>query len=293
MSDTENLDPRSLTFSQAYGYEPLPAPLALEEISDTARLELWNLLYTQARHRLTFESDREYHLVGAWRDIFLALHQHFLNQPIDTFNSQIEWVLHLYKRFILESLEFNEVFDLLLAIMRHPNCPEDFTEEVAAIFRRCQLAYFVETSGQPTIFPATTHREGEAISASLQVLHQSGLIAGEAHLRSAMERINDGDWSDSIRESIHAVESVARQLDPSRSDTLGAALTSLEKHHPLHPALKRGFRNIYGYTSNEEGIRHSLVDNSESPAGPDEAIFMLGACASFASYLWRVSQATN
>ena len=45
MSGDNALDPRNLTFSQAYGYEELPQPLKLGEISDRARTELWNLLY--------------------------------------------------------------------------------------------------------------------------------------------------------------------------------------------------------------------------------------------------------
>ena len=90
---------------------------------------------------------------------------------------------------------------------------------------------------------------------------------------------------------MHAVESVARLLDPGASKTLGPALASLEKSGHLHPALKDAFSKLYGYTSDEEGIRHSLVFQSQSPAGRDEAVFMLGACASFASYLWRRHQA--
>ena len=293
MNDIQNTDPRNLTFSQAYGYEPLPAPLALEQLSEEARLELWNLLYSMTTQSSSIELDGYHHIQGVWRGIFINLHHYLLSEPLDTFNDRSDLLHALYKDLILDGFEFNKVFDLLLRIMRHPNCPTRFTEEVAAIFQRCQLAYFVNTVGQPSIVPAATQREGEAIGESLQVLHDSGLIAAEAHLQTAIKHINDGDWSDSIRESIHAVESVARHLDPSQSDTLGAALNSLERHRPLHPALKSGFSSIYGYTSNEEGIRHSLVDSSESPAGRDEAIFMLGGCASFASYLWRVGQATS
>ena len=45
MSGENALDPRNLTFSQAYGYEELPQPLKLEEISDRARTKLWNILF--------------------------------------------------------------------------------------------------------------------------------------------------------------------------------------------------------------------------------------------------------
>ena len=50
---------------------------------------------------------------------------------------------------------------------------------------------------------------------------------------------------------------------------------------------KEALLKLYGYTSNEEGIRHSLIDEGQANVGMDEAIFMLGACASFSSYLLR------
>ena len=60
-----------------------------------------------------------------------------------------------------------------------------------------------------------------------------------------------------------------------------------------HPALNEGFEKLYGYTSNEQGVRHALLDQGQSNVGQDEAVFMLGACASFASYLWRKHLASS
>ena len=51
--------------------------------------------------------------------------------------------------------------------------------------------------------------------------------------------------------------------------------------------MHQGLEKLYGYTSDEQGVRHSLLDQGQSNVGQDEAVFMLGACASFASYLWR------
>ena len=108
-----------------------------------------------------------------------------------------------------------------------------------------------------------------------------------AHLRKASECINEGDWAGSVRESINAVESVARQLDPEAAQTLGPALKSIERRGALHPTLKKAFEKLYGYTNNEQGIRHAYLSQMDARVGQDEAVFMLGACASFASYLWR------
>ena len=63
-----------------------------------------------------------------------------------------------------------------------------------------------------------------------------------------------------IRESIHAVESIARTM--TGADTLAGALQKLEGRVSVHPALKRGFQALYGYTSDEDGIRHALLEKS-------------------------------
>ena len=62
---------------------------------------------------------------------------------------------------------------------------------------------------------------------------------------------------------------------------------SIERQGTLHVTLKKAFSKLYGYTSSQQGIRHALLDREISDVGLDEAVFMLGACASFASYLWR------
>ena len=93
---------------------------------------------------------------------------------------------------------------------------------------------------------------------------------------------------------IHAVESVARVIDPKASKKLSLALDSLETAGLLnHPALKKAFNNLYGYTSDEEGIRHALLKRDAADVGLDEAVFMFGTCASFAAYLVNKHQKAN
>jgi hypothetical protein len=79
------------------------------------------------------------------------------------------------------------------------------------------------------------------------------------------------------------VESVARTLAPS--DKLSDALAQLEKSASIHNALKRGFAAIYGYTSDENGIRHPLLDDPQAKVDEADGLFMIGACAAFVSYL--------
>ncbi len=83
---------------------------------------------------------------------------------------------------------------------------------------------------------------------------------------------------------------MARQLDPKGGKSFDEAMKALEDRVRIHPALRKAFGGLYGYTSDEQGIRHALLDKPESPVGRDEAVFMLGACASFVTYLLSKSR---
>ena len=51
----------------------------------------------------------------------------------------------------------------------------------------------------------------------------------------------------------------------------------------LLPAMENAFSSLYGYTSDENGIRHGGIDFTNAPA--EDAKFMLVSCAAFVNYL--------
>jgi hypothetical protein len=66
--------------------------------------------------------------------------------------------------------------------------------------------------------------------------------------------------------------------------TLGDALKQLEKRGMrLHPALKEAFLKLYGFASNEAGVRHG----TSKPSDVDQSLanFMLVTCSAFVNYL--------
>jgi hypothetical protein len=75
------------------------------------------------------------------------------------------------------------------------------------------------------------------------------------------------DYRNSIKESISAVESMAKIITSNDKATLVDALRTLERGGKLHTALKDGFIKLYAYTSDEDGIRHAMMQESESIGG--------------------------
>ena len=289
---SNSIDPEKLSFSQAQEYEELPVPLKLEELNQEARTRIWNCLYLAISKSLDSFQTRQGKtciIKEPWLSILTHLHVEFFTLPLDEFSRWHGDFVNKYKELLCGpgSLPFNKIFDLLQHIMRSEFCPREFTSGIARIFEECQLAYRVSETQPVTIYPATTQIEEKELLGALDQLRKNKFLGAEEHLRQASESLNQSKYADSIHKSMNAVESVARKLDPKSSNTLTQALAELENKKPLHPALKKGLLTLYGYTSDEDGIRHSLVDKSKSDVGIDEAVFMLGACAFFASYLSR------
>ena len=275
-------DPRTLTFSQAQGYEAIPELLVLGELPSDARAGIWNQFYRFLTKSLRCEGQD---VSQRWELILLSKREHD-RLPLDEWSPKFSAV-RTELRSSIETLPFNKVFDLIQFVLGHPACPSGFVAAIKRVFSECRLAYTIDEGKPPTIIPAVTPEEGHTVVDALQTLRGAGLSGAASHLRNASERVNASDWAGSVRESIHAVESVARTLDSTKPRNLKGALASLEKRAELHPALKEAFKKLYGYTSDEQGIRHALLDGPTADVGRDEAVFMLGACASFASYLWR------
>jgi len=144
------------------------------------------------------------------------------------------------------------------------------------------LAAFRIVDGD-TFLPVASTEEIDAVQDAIDATRGSSFTGAHTHIKRAAECLGEGRFADSVRESIHAVEAVARTLEPSAE--LSKALAKLEASANLHGAMKKGFAALYGYTSDENGIRHPLLDSGDAKVDEADAIFMIGACASFVTYL--------
>ena len=285
MTNNRNDSPDHLTFSQRYGYAPLPEPMQLEEISRDLRLEIWNVT-RELLISIRSEGIDKYYFDEKGQQFIERVLGKLLKKAEDEVSTTYVGVFRGFKDLVLRG-KFNVVLDLVETIANNGPHTKDFVNRVSKSFERHAAAYRLDTSQRPYRFiPQTSKEQGEAASQSIKTLRQGRMEGAATHLRQAAEHINAGQYGDSIADSIHAVESVARVLDSEASQTLGPALDSLERSGLLkHPALKEAFKKLYGYTNDEQGIRHALLDRDSPDVGLDEALFMFGACASFGAYL--------
>ena len=266
--------------------EELPGPLELGELPREIRNRVWDVFYRTTKENsavppVSFEPV----VYGPWETVLWDLHVQFFVQPADEFSVLVSYVCAKNKSFLLGDTPYNKVFDFLQRVMRHLDCPREFLSGIIAVFEECPLAYVVDTNGPPTIYPAVTPEEGEAIQAAQRNLQRERQDAASGHLREAARHFAEGKWRDSVRESITAVESVAKSLG-TKGTTLGSVLKKLDKRWRIHPALHGALSKLYGWTSDEDDVRHGAgTVNGGSEVDREEAAFMIGVCASFCSYL--------
>lgn len=111
------------------------------------------------------------------------------------------------------------------------------------------------------------------------------------HIKSALSHLSNRanpDYRNSIKESISAVEAMAKIISNKPKATLDDALKALGTSHALHGGLKNGYSNLYGYTNDANGIRHSLL--SESNLTQADAKYFLISCSAFVNYLKTLSR---
>ena len=293
MSDNQYQSENHLTFSHRYGYEPLPGPMRVEEISDDLRREIWNTTrklllserYTKAVGTYLRPGDKyEFYKEMKW--FIQRVLGKCLKRSEDEIDTSYEEVINQFKDWILHG-RFNEVLDLVQFMVNDRKYGERLAKPIGESFEKSAAAYYLDMSRCPyQVFPRSNEAQGKATREAIKTIRDGDMEGAETHLRDAAAHINAQQFADSISDSIHAVESVARRIDPKSSQSLGHALNSLEKAGLIkHSALKEAFSTLYGYTSDEQGIRHPLLDKNSPDVGLDEAMFMFGACASFAAYL--------
>lgn len=190
----------------------------------------------------------------------------------------VQW----YKK--LDLIEFSIKYMLEEDEINHISVTQRFSEILNAEFERLNFAYRIVNY---EIVDITSEQEIQAIETAINKSPRNVQI----HLNSALEKYAQrpiGDYRNSIKESISAVEAFCREKTGENS--LGKALNKLEREGLfLHSLLKSAFDKLYAYTNQEDtGIRHALMDDEENyTPTAEEALFMLVSCSAFINYLSR------
>lgn len=278
---------KNLTFAQAEGLEPLPSQLAVGEISSELRALLWSWVYKSLAESVDYYSGST-KVIRPWLGVLRDRHVRVKHKPFDEFKFELDWHTDDLKSAIFNG-GYSEVIDLVQWLLRHNELRSVLScDEAVKIFWDCRAAYRIFGHDDvPTIMPIASAEEAETVKRAFEDLQPPEWSGAKSHLQKAGEHLTAGHYADSIRESIHAVEATARKI--GGTDSLSGALQRIRSDHGLHRALEQGFKSLYGFTSDEKGIRHPLIDDGTAKVDEADAVFMIGACAAFVSFLVRRS----
>jgi hypothetical protein len=275
-ADDPYAERKKLTFEQAEGLEPRPSQLRPKEISAELHAVLWAYIHESLQQNIEDGEIQE-----PWRGILYTYHVRRQHLPADVFDARGSAVISRLKPIFLAG-NYAQIFGFLQFVLRCGREPWlNYSDDLRDILTNCRAAYTI--IGDDTIVPIGSDAERETLERAFADLSRTEFHGARAHLKEGGAALTEGDYSTSVRECIHAVESVARTLAPSGK--LSEALAKLEKSAAIHRGLKQGFNSIYGYTCEEQGVRHPLIDGPKANVDETDALFMIGACAAFVSYL--------
>ncbi len=270
-----------MRFSERYGYKAVRDVIQIDSISQELRNGLWSLLKLYIWDKVQPGS----HYISTFRaspeikTFCTQLWFNYYKWPLDNLGG--DWSL-IYQRIRDDFFQSDwfEVYDFLeFAALHFPYRDRElFVAECNALLEREASAYRLIDN------LAVRITEEEQI-AEIEAALETARGAVRTHFQRALELLSNKeqpDYRNSIKESISAIESLVGNT-VGQKGTLGLLLKKLEDEIGLHPALRNAFSNLYGYTSDEAGIRHAILESEN--VSFEDAKFFLVTCSAFANYV--------
>jgi hypothetical protein len=132
----------------------------------------------------------------------------------------------------------------------------------------------------------TNAAEISEIEGAAERAARSGIDGAREHIGTALGLFGQRpqpDYRNAIKEAISAVEAVVKGINGTRGGGIHEALGAVSAKIEMHPALKAGLEKLYGYTSDEDGIRHAILE--ETNVDEADARFMIVTCSAFVNFL--------
>jgi hypothetical protein len=258
-------------------------------MDDALRNSLWSALSMCYWEHVNHNNDifPRYYLSNYGNEnlnmLFKRMWLHYFKKPIDAMPDEWDSVFGTVRGYFFKS-EWYEVYDFIEFVSNNYelDATNDRFRGICNNFMEREMSAYRFVQGKIT--PITSAEEISEIEDALNIKK----TPVKEHLRRALELLSDRktpDYRNSIKESISAVEAMAIIITGEDKPTLGQMLAILERKANLHSALKEAFSKLYGYTSNAGGIRHALLDESDTSFA--EAKFMMVACSAFVNYVGK------
>lgn len=267
-------------FSERFGYKPVKE-IQQGTISDALRVRIWNLFYMSEIQSGGLASERISKALNGQPTIEVVIADKL---GLNVTSAKKYTILEQIEHYLINDSFWFEVYDFIeihLSSINEPNRQER-VRQYNNLLESEKSGYRVVSN---MVVPITNPSELKEIESTANCKYDSVAI----HIRKALSLYSDfkkPDYENSIKESISAVEAICCIItgESGKQATLGNTLKKLKDNEVhIHPAMEKAFLSLYGYTSDESGIRHGGIDFKGASA--EDAKYMLISCSAFVNYL--------
>lgn len=266
-------------FSEKYGYGK-QKEILIEKVSDEIRVRVWNLYYQREIREGSLTEAKLAEVLNGKQTISAKIADRlgFLTSDSDSY------IQEMLKSYLVYECEWYGVYDFVYFYLEQLEDEARLkrSQEYNVIFEQEKSGYRV-VNGE--VAPITNSTE----IACIEQAANSQFHSVNQHICKALELYADikaPDYENSVKESISAVEAMCCIITgmTGAQATLGAAIKKLKDQNVnIHGAMEQAFLKLYGYTSDQGGIRHGGIDFQNVPA--EDAKYMLVSCSAFVNYL--------
>jgi hypothetical protein len=268
-----------MKFSDRIGITKPPDVFQLNSMNDELRNSLWNAIAKTIKPDSSTSTFKKF-----LEDLFLRFFKESITSlPYSDFDCRT----NLENRFM--QLKWYDTYNLLEIIIKIVEThstkinQKGFVELINYILKE-ELAGYTIING--LFVQITNPEEIKSIEDAQSTPVTKGLKNVSEHITTAVTLLSkkpSADYKNSIKESISAVEGICKMITGVNSGGLKEALNKLSESIEIHSALKEAYLKIYGYTSDEGGIRHPMLEDNN--VGFAEAKYMLVSCSAFVNYI--------
>ncbi|MCI5130616.1 MAG: hypothetical protein D3904_03640 [Candidatus Electrothrix sp. EH2] len=190
----------------------------------------------------------------------------------------IEFIFREYEIILNNTSPFNHFF-----FKKNDLKKKNFTLNLNSILEK-EMSGYRFISGY--IVPITDKNEISEIKSAIEHSKKIGFSGVTEHISTALALLGkkpQPDYRNAIKEAISSVESMVKKISNCNSNGLKGALNDISQKTNIHNSLRTGFLKLYGYSSDENGIRHAILESSDINFA--EAKYMIVSSSAFVNYL--------
>ncbi len=277
-----------MSFSERYGYKEVNDAIQLTSMDESLRNGLWSILcifvWDHARSTSSGFGSGYFlssPLNGNLQVLSKRLWFSYFKLPIDKLETDWLKVRQRLERHFFDC-EWHEAYDFVEFIANNYE-GRGFKDSFA---KACNEVLESENSAYRLVDGFIVRITNAQEIAAIERAQKTAINPVATHLHRALEFLADRkspDYRNSIKESISALESLIANTLNVEKGTLGQLIKQLGNDSNVHPALRDAISNLYGYSCDEKGIRHALIEKDN--AQYEDAQFLLVICSALVSFV--------